>query len=179
MWTLYFCPVICLLFLFLASPNLSGRRLDVCHTSTHDVALGPIQNACLKCAACGSLEIQDAKNRHQRTIAQICRAISSQLMHVIDNRKKLVKQQHLPHMPLQYGELWHTNGLNQLASLGHSSKFQRVSRLGSVAARHSTSGRQPNFAALNRGRQLYSEGRPSRWSLAYISSVSYGSKLRR
>jgi len=140
MWTLYFCPVICLLFLFLASPNLSGRRLDVCHTSTHDVALGRIQNACLKCAARGSLEIQDAKNRHQRTIAQICRAISSQLMHVIDNRKKLVKQQHLPHMPLQYGELWHTNGLNQLASLGHSSKFQRVSHLGSITARHSSSG---------------------------------------
>jgi len=24
---------------FLSSPNLSGRRLDVCHTSTHGVAL--------------------------------------------------------------------------------------------------------------------------------------------
>jgi len=24
---------------FFSSPNLSGRRLDVCHTSTHDVAL--------------------------------------------------------------------------------------------------------------------------------------------
>jgi len=29
---------------------------------------------------------------------------------------------------------------------------------------------QPNFAALNRGRHLYSAGRPSRWSLAHISS---------
>ena len=28
--------------------------------------------------------------------------------------------------------------------------------------------RQPNFAALNRGRHLYSAGRPSRWALAYI-----------
>ena len=26
-------------FFFLSSPNLSGRRLDVCHTSTHGVAL--------------------------------------------------------------------------------------------------------------------------------------------
>jgi len=26
-------------FLFLSSPNLSGRRLDVYHTSTHDVVL--------------------------------------------------------------------------------------------------------------------------------------------
>jgi len=49
-------------------------------------------------------------------------------------------------------------------------KFQRVSRLGSVTARHSTIGRQPNFAALNRGRHLYSSGRPSRWALADISS---------
>ena len=39
--------------------------------------------------------------------------------------------------------------------LGTPSKFQRVSCLGSVTARHSSSGRQPNFAALNRGRHLY------------------------
>jgi len=39
----------------------------------------------------------------------------------------------------------------------------RVSRLGSVTARHSSSGRQPIFAALNRGRHLYSAGQPSRW----------------
>jgi len=31
---------------------------------------------------------------------------------------------------------------------------------------------QPNFAALNRGRHLYSAGRPSRWALAHIL-VSY------
>jgi len=30
----------------------------------------------MKPAARGSLEIQDAKNRHLRTIAQLCRAIS-------------------------------------------------------------------------------------------------------
>jgi len=31
-----------------------------------------------------------------------------------------------------------------------------------------SSGHQPNFAALNRGRHLYSAGRPSRWALAHI-----------
>jgi len=31
--------------------------------------------------------------------------------------------------------------------------------------------RQPNFAALNRGRHLCSAGRPSRWALAHISSL--------
>jgi len=55
-----------------------------------------------------------------------------------------------------------------LASLGLPCKFQRLSRLGSVTARHSSSGRQPNFAALNRGRHLHSAGRPSRWALARI-----------
>ena len=32
----------------------------------------------------------------------------------------------------------------------------------------SSSGRQLNFAALNRGRHLCSAGRPSRWALAHI-----------
>jgi len=32
----------------------------------------------------------------------------------------------------------------------------------------SSSGRQPNFATLNRGRHLCSAGRPSRWALAHI-----------
>ena len=45
---------------------------------------------------------------------------------------------------------------------------KRVSRLGSVTARHSSSGRQPKFAALNRGRHLHSAGRPSRWALDHI-----------
>ena len=35
----------------------------------------------------------------------------------------------------------------------------------------SSSGRQPNFAALNRGRHLCSAGRPSGWALAHILVV--------
>ena len=71
-------------------------------------------------------------------------------------------------MSLQYGELRPTNGWYRLAGLGHPIIFQRVSRLGSVTARQSSSGRQPNFAALNRGRHLCSSGRPPRWALAHI-----------
>ena len=48
-------------FFFISSPNLSGQRFDVYHTSTHGVALVRIWNAGLKCAACGSLKIQDAE----------------------------------------------------------------------------------------------------------------------
>ena len=54
----------------------------------------------------------------------------------IDNRKKLVKRRYVLHMSSLYGELRPTNGWDLLASLGHPCKFQRVSRLGSVTARH-------------------------------------------
>ena len=85
------------------------------------------------------------------------------------SEKKLVKQQYLLHMSSQYGELRPSSGWDRFVSLGHPSKFQRLSLLGSVTARHSSSGRQPNFAALNRERHLYSAGRPSRWAfLAHI-----------
>jgi len=56
----------------------------------------------------------------------------------IDNRKKLVKRQYPLH------------------------------GLGSVTARHPSSRCQPNFAALNRGRHLYSAWQPSPWALAHI-----------
>ena len=65
-------------------------------------------------------------------------------------------------MSLQYSELRPTSGWDHFVSLGHPSKFQRVSSLGSVTARQT--------AALNRGRHLYSAGRPPRWALAHISS---------
>ena len=40
--------------------------------------------------------------------------------------------------------------------------------IGSVTARHSNSGREPNFAALSTQRHLYSARRPSCWALAHI-----------
>jgi len=42
------------------------------------------------------------KNRHLRTIAQLCRAVSSQVRDVSTIGKKLVKQQYLFHMSPQY-----------------------------------------------------------------------------
>jgi len=37
--TIYIFMLFLLLSFFYSSPNLSGRRLDVCHTSTHGLAL--------------------------------------------------------------------------------------------------------------------------------------------
>ena len=54
--------ILLFLCLFLSSffplPNLSRRALDVYHIFTHGVALVRIENAGLKCAARGSLQIQ-------------------------------------------------------------------------------------------------------------------------
>jgi len=119
---------------------------------------------------CGTQKI--AKNspsgHHHTTLSGYIFATKAR----IDNRKKSVKNQCLPHMSSQYGELWPTSHRDLLASLGHHSKFQRVSHLGSITAQHSSTGRQPNFAALNRGRHLHSAGRPPRWVLAHILVVS-------
>jgi len=61
-------------------------------------------------------------------------------------------------------------GCKNLASLGHPCKFQRVSRLGSVTARHSSrpTGRQPKLCGVELC-HLYSTGRPSRWAFAHIA----------
>ena len=84
------CHLFYLSFFFFSSPNLSRRRLDVYHTSTHGVALVLIYDAGLKRAARGSLKIQDAKNRHLGTIAQLCWAISSQLRYISTIGKNLL-----------------------------------------------------------------------------------------
>jgi len=88
----------------------------------------------------------------------------------IDNRKKLVKQQYLPHVSynmVNFGLLaaeivswlWCTpanfNGFRVLAALLHGTLLLGVST-------------QRNFAALNRWRHLYSAGWSSRWALAHI-----------
>jgi len=54
----------------------------------------------------------------------------------IDNRKNVFKQQYVLHMSPQYGELRPTNNWDQFGSLGYPCKFQWVSHLGSVTARH-------------------------------------------
>jgi len=112
--------------------------------------------------------MQDPKNRQKFAICAPSRAISSQLRHVSTIGKKLLKRPYRPNMSSQYGELRPTNGWDRFGNLGHPSKFQLVSHLGSVTARHSSSGRQPNFAALNTRRHLYSAWRPWCYAFAHI-----------
>jgi len=64
---------------------------------------------------------KSSKIRYLRTIVQLSRAISSQLRHMSTIGKKLVKQQYLPHMSAQYGEVKPTSGWDRFGCLGHSS----------------------------------------------------------
>jgi len=82
-------------------------------------------------AACWKYRTQKSrKNRHLRAITPLCRAISSQLKHLSTIGKKLLSSNISSRCPPQYCEVWPTNGWDRFRNLGHSSKFQRVSRLG-------------------------------------------------
>ena len=108
-----------------------------------------------------------AKNRHLGIIPQLCRAISSQLRHVSTIGKNLLSSNissTCPHNMVNFGLLateivllvWGTtgnfNGFRVLVALLHGTLVVGVSRT----------------AAFNRGRHLYSAGRPARWALAHI-----------
>jgi len=72
-------------------PGLFSAVADLMSTVLlHMVSFLRIYNAGLSCAARGSLQIQDTKNRHLHTIAQLCTAISSQLRHVTTIGKNLL-----------------------------------------------------------------------------------------
>jgi len=89
--------------------------------------------------------MQDAKKtpntRHLRTIAQLCRAVSSQIKHVLTiGKKKLVKQQYFLHRSRPYGQLaaeidpvvWgnpaNFNGFRILAALLHGSQVVSINK---------------------------------------------------
>jgi len=93
-----FCPV----SFFFSSANFSGRRLDVYHTSTHDVVLVRIYNAGLKCAWRARWKCRTQKPPkigHLGTIAQVCRAISSQLRYISTIGKKFLNSNIYPTCP--------------------------------------------------------------------------------
>jgi len=95
----------CGFFFFFSLPNLSRRRLDVYHTSTHGVALVRIWDAGLKLAENAGHK-KSPSGHHRTTFSGY---IFTTKAH-IDNQRKLVKQQYLPHMSSQYGELRPTSG---------------------------------------------------------------------
>ena len=128
-----------------SSPSLSGRTLDVYHTTTHGVALVGIYLEC-RPEMCGTrlAEMQDPKsrqNRHRGTIAQFCRAMYSQPRHVSTIEKILLSSNMsstCPHNMVNIGPLaaeicwrgWGTlanfNGFRVLTALLHGSQVVSV-----------------------------------------------------
>jgi len=131
------------------------------------------------------------KNRHLSTIPQLCGAMSSQLRHVSTIGKNLLNSNISPTSPynmvnfgplaaeivsLVWGNPANFNGFHVLAAFVSDIAIFVLKRdvklqLTNSWQRYYTasiSGRQPNFAALNRGRHLCSAGRPSGWALAHI-----------
>ena len=115
-----------------------------------------------------------AKNRHLGTIAQICRAISSQLRHVSTIGKtcqaSISSADVDPHNMVNFGPL-----AAEFVSLvwGTPANFNEFRVFATLVYGTLVVGRQPNFAALNRRYHLYSAGRPSGWALAHISSLFF------
>jgi len=75
------------------------------------------------------------QNRHLRTIAQLCRAMSSQLRHVLTIGKNLLSSNmssRCLHNMVNFGLL----AAECFVSLGHPTTFQLVLRLRSVTAWH-------------------------------------------
>jgi len=109
-----------------------------------------------------------AKNRHLSTIAQLCRAISLQARHLSTIGKNLLSSNmssRCPHNMVNFGSLTAEIGSGVWGTPANLKGFASWQRY-CMAVKYSE--RQPNFAALNRGRHLYSAGRPSRWALAHI-----------
>ena len=114
-----------------------------------------------------------ANNCYLGTIAELCRAISSQLKYVLTIGRKNLLSSNIsstcPHNMVNFGLLAaeivslvcgtpaNFNGFRVLTALLHGTLVVGVSR-------------QPHFATLNRGCHLYLTGWPSRWALAHISS---------
>ena len=83
----------------------------------------------------------------------------------IDNRKNLLNSNissTCPDNMANFGPLAAEIGSGVWGTSANFNGFRVL-----AALRHSSSGRRPNFAVLNRGRHLYSAGRPSRWALAH------------
>jgi len=151
MRTLYFHPVVSSFFFFflICSLNLSGRRLDVYHTSTHGVALVSANLECRSETCCARLAEKyrtqniakkSPSGHHPTNLSGYIFAKKA----CIDNRKKNLLSSNIsstcPHNMMNFGPLaaevvslvWGTpanfNGFSVLAALLHGTLVVVVSQ---------------------------------------------------
>ena len=170
-----------LLSFFFSSPNLSGRRLDVYHTSAHGVAQRAyrprrcglsVNLECMFETCCTRLAANTGRKKspfwyHRTTLSGYIFGTKA----CIDNRKKNLLNidtsstcsDNMVNFGLLTAEIcWRVRGtpanfnsFHVLAALLHAVHGTLVVGVSQTAA-------------LNRGRHLYSAERPSRWALAHI-----------
>ena len=105
----------------------------------------------------GNTGCKNLPSGHHRTTLLLGRIFATKTC--IDNRKKLFNSNISAicrYNTVNFGPP--TNGWDPFGNLGHPSKFQRVSGLGSVTAATSLTGGQPNFArclAISWGGTVY------------------------
>ena len=154
LYFLYFCPVVCSSSSFILSwSNLSHHRLDVCHTSTHNTWCGLSANLQCRSEMCSTWLAENTrrkkspKNRHMRSITQVCRAIFSQLRHLSTIGKHFLNSRPnisstCPYNKVNFGPLtaeseicwgvWGTpayfSGFRLLASLQHRRRSTEVNQ---------------------------------------------------
>ena len=144
---------------------LSGRRFDV-HTT---ILLRSANLECRSEMCCTRLAGNTGPKNRQKIVILAPWHNFGTTKALVDNRKKLLNSNvspTCPHNMVNFGILaaeiywrvwgtpWNFNGFRVLAALLHGTLIVGVSQT----------------AALNRGRHLYSTGRPSHWALAHISS---------
>ena len=143
-------------FVLFSSPNLIGRRLDVYHTFTHSVTLVRIQNAGLKMCCTWLAENTGRRNspsgHHCTTSSDYVFATKAH----IENRKKNLLNSNIsptcPYNMVNFGPLtaeicWRV--------CGTPVNFNGFRVFGSVTARQSSSGRQPNCGVEQRAPPIF------------------------
>jgi len=192
-----FCPVVSFFFLFILTLS---QWLQIGCLPYFYTWCGPSANLeCRSEMCCTHLEMQDAKKiaknlppaPHRTTLSGYVFTTKA----AIDSQEKLVKQQYLPHMSPQYGELWPKNVTflwftvyifrrscpvtgfchvqNSLCiQVLHSpilAAFTALEQWASGKVCGIVQGMElQNF---QRGHHLYSTGRPSRWASAHILTL--------
>jgi len=125
-----------------------------------------------------ALHTARCKYRMQKSLSRHhCTTLSGHIFAMkacIDNRKKNLLSSNTsstcPNNMVNFGPLTAEIGSGVWGTLQISTGFASWQHYCTT----SSSGHQPNFAALNRGRHLCSAGRPSGWALAHILVKYYG-----
>ena len=109
---------------------------------------------------------QELPSGHHRTIWSGC--IFATKAHIDNRKKNLLRSNMSSTCPTIWWTSAYTSGWDRSGSLGHPCKFQRVSRLGSVSARHLVVGISQTLRRWTEGATCVWQGDHDVGALAHI-----------